>query len=191
MKKLTFTCLSLFVLYAQTAHAQTVYKGVDKQGNVVFSDNPIQGGEKITITPPPPVTMPAVKEIQTTQTTKKDEAVDYKLSITSPQNQQTFNNDVTVVPVLLSLSPKLQPGDRINLIVNGKPYGNYSENLSFELKDFPRGAYTVNAVITSEKDPAIIKAQSDSVTFYQQRAIAKRDVAPNLAPQGKMAPQAP
>ncbi len=190
MRRLLIISLSLLVLYAQAAVAETVYKGIDKQGNIIYSDKPLEGGEKITITPPPPITMPALKETQTT-TKVAPEEVSYKLSITSPQNQQTFTNDITTIPVTLSLTPNLQAGDRINLIVNGQPFGEYSQDLTFTLKDFPRGAYTVNAVITSEKDPSTIKAQSDSVTFYQQRAIAKRDVAPNLAPQGHMAPQAP
>ncbi len=191
MKRLHLLCLSLIVLYAQSVIAETVYKGTDKQGNVIYSDKPLEGGEKITITPPPPIVMPAIQQEAQTKAQAQTATVDYKLTITSPQNQQTFTNDITTVPVTLSLTPKLQPGDRINLVVNGQPYGEYSEGLTFTLKDFPRGAYTVNAVITNEKDPSTIKAQSDTITFFQQRAIAKRDVAPQLAPQGKMAPQAP
>ena len=117
--------------------------------------------------------------------------VDYKLSIISPQDQQTFTNDITAIPVHLALTPKLQPGDRIHLVINGEPFGEYSESLEFVLKEFPRGAYKIQALITAEAEPNTIKAQSNTITVYQQRAIAKRNVGPQLAPQAPMAPQAP
>ncbi len=179
MKRLLLSFLLLLVLYAQAVIAETVYKGVDKQGNVIYSDKPLPNGEQITVTPPPPIEMPTVKETTTqTQSTVVDPNLNYKLAIVSPLNHETFPHSTKDVEVKLSLTPELLPGDRINLIVNGKPYGEYTEGLSFILKEFPRGAYTISAVITSEKDPEKVKAQSDSITYYQQRAIAKQAPPP-------------
>ncbi|MBS0286376.1 MAG: DUF4124 domain-containing protein [Proteobacteria bacterium] len=189
MKTLIKLMLYLLVLYAQAVSADAVYKGTDKEGRTIYSDQPIENGEKITITLPPTFNLPKAPAHETKTTTA--EVVDYKISIIEPHDQQTFTNDIRQVEVKLALTPNLQAGDRINLMVNGKPYGHYSQGLTFTLHDFPRGAYKVNAIITSEQDPDKVKAQSSTIIFYQQRAIAKRDVAPQLAPQGQMAPQAP
>ncbi len=192
MKALQIIFSLLLVLYAQAVKAETVYKGTDKQGNTIYSDQPLENGEKITVTPTPSFSLPPLSPTQTqTEQEATTPVVNYNLSIIAPKDQETFTNDIRSITVNLALTPKLQAGDKIHLVINGEPFGEYSESLTFTLNEFPRGAYKIQAVITAENEAKIIKAQSNTITVYQQRAIAKRNVAPQLAPQAPMAPQAP
>ncbi|MBS0288944.1 MAG: DUF4124 domain-containing protein [Proteobacteria bacterium] len=182
--------LSLILFYTGVS-GETVYKGTDAQGNTIYSDHPMDSNaEKITITvPESSYHLPPVQH--STQSTKnpasEEESIAYNLHIVEPKDQETFTNDITSISVKLSLTPKLHSDDRINLVINGQPYGNYSQSLSFSLNDFPRGAYSIQAVITSVKAPEKIKAQSQTITIYQQRAIARQNVSSNLAPQAPSA----
>ncbi|HQT25719.1 MAG TPA: DUF4124 domain-containing protein, partial [Burkholderiales bacterium] len=45
--------LWFLLLGATTAHAD-IYKSIDSNGNVVFSDHPSKGAEKLTVPPVPP-----------------------------------------------------------------------------------------------------------------------------------------
>ena len=45
----------LLGLWVSAAQAQTVYRVVDAQGNVTFTDNPERGGKAITLAPLPSV----------------------------------------------------------------------------------------------------------------------------------------
>ncbi len=190
MKQLSFYLLAVLVLFAQALTAETVYKGTDANGRTIYSDQPFPNSEKITITttPNPP---PANKPIQSTNTKPAhQEVLDYKVSITEPTDQQTFTNDITSIEVKVSITPKLAPNDRIHLEINGEPFGEYSQATNFVLNQFPRGTYLIQAVITSADYLKTPIAKSQTVTIYQQRAIARRDVGGNLAPQAPMAPQA-
>jgi flagellar hook-associated protein FlgK len=193
MKSAIISLLTMLVLFAQASFAETVYKGTDANGNTIYSDQPIEHGEKIEITVPPGYKLPPVNQNSNQDnnatTTSQDKIIDYKVSIIEPNDQQTFSNDITSIDVKLSIIPKLQESDQVHLIINGQP-GVASNTSTFTLNQLPRGSYSIIAEIFSIKDPTKIRGKSQSVTIYQQRAIAKRDVT-NLAPQAKQAPQAP
>jgi hypothetical protein len=191
MKTLNISLLTVLVLFAQASFAETVYKGTDANGKTIYSDRPIPNGEKIEITVPPAYNSPPINQNFEEETTSQDKIIDYKVSIIEPKDQQTFTNDITTIEVKLSITPALQKSDQIRLIVNGQPFGGASNAPTFVLDQLPRGAYSISAEIFSINDPAKIRGKSQTVTFFQQRAIAKRDVIKNLAPQAKQAPQAP
>jgi hypothetical protein len=182
--------MMMLVLFVQASFAETVYKGTDANGNTVYSDQPIEHGEKIEITVPPAYKLPPVSQ-DNNETPSKDKIIDYKVSITEPSDQQTFTNDITSIEVKLAIDPQLQKSDQVRLIVNGQPFGGASNAPTFVLNQLPRGAYSITAEIFSINDPSKIRGKSQTITFFQQRAIAKRDVIKNLAPQAKQAPQAP
>ncbi len=192
MKQLSSILLPVLVLFAQALIADTVYKGTDANGHTLFSDQPFPNSEKITITPPPPTSQNhSHKQLESTKANPPlPEVIDYKISIVEPTDQQTFTNDITSIEVKISVTPKLAANDRIHLEINGEPFGEYSQATNFVLNQFPRGTYRIQAIITSADFLKVPIAKSQTVTIFQQRAIAKRDVT-NLAPQGKMAPQAP
>lgn len=167
MKKYPFLLPIVLVLYAQAPFAETVYKGTDASGNTVFSDKPLPNGEKIEIAPAqtyaPPPTSTVPQEAETA-------SIEYQVNILEPMDQETFPHSTASIPVKVEISPPLEGGDQIRLLVNGKPYGAASATPAFELTELSRGAYQLKAEIISPQDPAHPKAQSSTITIYQQRA---------------------
>lgn len=161
------------MLFAQVTFAETVYKGKDADGNVLFSDQPLPGSEKIEVQPAQTYTPPPLPNLNQDPNAKKTEGViSYKINIMAPQNEATMTNDIFEIPVLLSVEPNLQKGDKIRLLLNGKQYGPLYDAPNMIIKDLYRGTYQLIAEVISEADPSKIKGQSPAITFYQKRPIA-------------------
>jgi len=182
----------VLLLVSPALLAESVYKGTDANGNVIFSDQPIQNGQKIKVQPlstysPTPV--PA--ENTDTQDNNKNVPVVYELNIITPTNEQNFTNDIVHIEVQLAILPKLQAHDAVRLILNGQPFGEIAHATTFHLNNLSRGIYKLSAEIVSLEDPSTIKAHSDTITFFQQRSVDSNANGNMLAPQAPKGPQAP
>lgn len=169
--------MGLSLLAAFAVQAAVVYKWVDADGVVHFSDQPSPGAEKIYTSsstaaaastprsqggaPQPPRSVAAGGLGYT------------EFSITSPVNDQTFFGD-DVVAVQLNLEPALKPDQSITWRLNGKPLD--SDAAAFSLPHLDRGAYTLAATITDQQTSE--SQTSNTVTFFVRQPSA-------LAPQHK------
>jgi hypothetical protein len=154
---------------AFSVQAGVIYKWVDADGVVHFSDQETPGAEKIytkgsssTATP----RAPAGATAGSYQAPKKAAAtaLDYtEFSIASPTSDQTFFGD-DVVAVHLNLSPALKLNQSITWHLNGKQLDYPPDALSFSLPRLDRGTYALAATITDQQTG---EAQtSNSVTFF-------------------------
>ncbi|MGE3318372.1 MAG: DUF4124 domain-containing protein [Candidatus Berkiella sp.] len=170
MKHFNYTLLTAVALvFFSTAPLAEVYKGKDSQGNIIYSDKPFTGAEKVDVELSPTYTAPPITT--KLEATKKAEPIAYQLSILSPSQDQTFTNEITTITVSVSISPGLQQGDKIQLLLNGQPHGAPTDATSFTLDSLYRGAYTVQAVVINEANPNVPLAKSNDVTFYQKRPM--------------------
>ena len=76
------------------------------------------------------------------------------------------------IPVSLSVTPELQDGDYIQILLNGQPFGQDFYTTSMVLRDVYRGEHQLQAVILNGS--GIELARSDSVTIYVQRPSVPR-----------------
>jgi hypothetical protein len=159
-------CFVLGTLAAFGASATVVYKWVDADGVVHYSDQAVPGAEKIytssaaksgTVVPLPGANQAAKKP--------SGKAAGFtQFAITSPAADQTFFGD-EVVGVNLALAPALSPGQTITWHLNGKQLTDQPPDAtSFVLPRLDRGAYAIAATVL---DQATGESQSTpSVTFY-------------------------
>jgi len=168
MKLVYYTLLAAVVFYTQAPFAD-VYKGQDKNGNTIYSDKPFENSNKIDVNLAPTYTSPPV----TTPLApiKIEAAVSYQVSIVAPTQDQTFTNEITAIEVKVSVTPTLQKGDTIQLLLNGQPHGTPSDSTTFTLQSLFRGAYTIKAQVINETTSQSPIAQSQEVTFYQKRPM--------------------
>ena len=144
--------------------AAIVYKWIDADGVVHFSDQPVPGAEKIItaggstkgiLSQPAPDAPPAEKA-----RTRSLASVD--VAITAPAQGQTFSGGELVTPHL-SVKPEPGRGVTISWSLNGAPVSEAEGSTSFTLPDLPRGSYTLTATLT---DTATGETKSaDPVTF--------------------------
>jgi hypothetical protein len=167
-------------LAAFAVQAAVVYKWVDADGVVHFSDQPSPGAEKIyTSSPSTAAAGSAPSSAAGSRQAPKGAAASglgfSEFSIASPVNDQTFFGD-DVIAVHLNLAPGLKPSQSITWHLNGKQLEFPPDAMSFPLPHLDRGAYTLAATITDQETS---EAQSsNTVTFYVRQPSA-------LAPQHK------
>ena len=166
------TIISVFIgLLAFTANA-ALYKWVDENGEVVYSDKPPQKGAE-ELKPPPLMTTPAVKyKAQPKEEAKKskEDIINYtSFSITSPTENETIRDNSGNISVSLTIDPPLasDKGHYINILVDGKPKISKSTSLTHTLTYIDRGTHTLSAEIRGASGN--MYKSSNSVTIHLHR----------------------
>lgn len=161
--------LSLLVV-AHGAAAE-VYRWVDGDGNVIFSDTPQEGAEAVELgetTVVPAIEVP--REPRPGQSGDGSQrAVAYEsVSIASPANEETLRN-LPTVDVSVALSPPLQArfGHELQLIVDGQPFAEPGTQTTFSLPEVYRGSHTLQAVVLGPDGEEI--ARSPQSVFFMHR----------------------
>jgi hypothetical protein len=150
--------------------ADTLYKWVDAQGNVHYSDKPAPGATRINIPKaatftPPQVAKPAAAGAG--QNNQKAFSGYTAISIVSPQDQATVWN-TTSVTVSVSLTPSLQKGDSVTIALDGAVQTVAGYAATFDNLD--RGTHMITASIVGPTGTV----NAPSVTFYIQRAVQSK-----------------
>lgn len=178
----TFVCLlSIFFIQEQALSKTNVYKQVRPDGQIEYSDKPTQESRQVVLPqiqidlPAAPSSAPEVKINaptlgEETSTIEKQEKINIRIS--SPMDQQVFIAVVTEVPVAVLVEPKLNPLQKIALILDNKPYSEPQNTNAFILKDLERGAHELKAVVLDEQNKVL--ATSVPVIFHQQRHVIKK-----------------
>jgi len=135
------------------AQAAVVYKWVDADGVVHFSDQPEPGAEKVVVTGAPThgilngqVPTPAAAQPEKRKLTGLD---GMEVSITSPVADQTFSG-AEAVTANLEVEPELKPGGPISVswTLDGAPIAEAEGATHFTLPDVSRGTHTLAATLT-------------------------------------------
>ncbi len=165
------------LLAAFGCQAAVIYKWVDADGVVHYSDQASPGAEKIYTSSPAGSTPSSARSGGPPQAPKSAAAsgLGYaEFSITSPSGDQTFFGD-DVVFVNLSLEPALKQNHGITWHLNGKQLDSPANPVAFPLPHLDRGTYALAATITDQDTG---ESQSSSVTFFVRQPSA-------LSPQHK------
>jgi hypothetical protein len=173
------TWLAIGLLTGFTTHAAVIYKWVDADGVVHYSDQSSPGAEKIvTAGSSSPATSSARNATGPIAPPKTAQGgLNYTdFTITSPAPEQTFFGD-DIVPVHLNLNPSLRPGQGITWHLNGQQLDFPPNAVSFALPRLDRGTYSLAATITDQQTSE--SATSNSVTFYVRQPSS-------LAPQSPL-----
>ncbi|MDX1443059.1 MAG: DUF4124 domain-containing protein [Gammaproteobacteria bacterium] len=174
--------LILALLLAPAAMAGT-YKWVDENGKVHYSDKPVEGAEEVKLpelptyegkavaTPRSESAAPAAGE-EEGEDEGSDQPTGYEsFGFISPKEEQVFWNIGLKLPVQLSLSPSLRPGDRVKLFLNGQLKAGPSRSLSYTLDGVHRGTWTIRAVVEDARGSTV--ATAGPVKFFvRQTSVA-------------------
>lgn len=163
----------LLVLLTTTAQAE-VYKSVNADGEVIYSDVPSRGAQPVhvpelpTYTPVPlPVAQPPAAVVQPVVEDSYS-----SFSLTRPHNNETIHpsdDGPGVVNVFVKLEPELmiQDGHRIQYFLDDKPQGKPLARMSTSYPNVDRGTHSVSAAVLDDSGEIIIK--TTPVTIYIRR----------------------
>lgn len=145
-----------------------VYRWVDKDGTVHYSDVPHPDAEELELSEPQTFDSgrPAAPRPAQQKPSGEEEARDYALvQITRPMLDQTFWNVGGRVPVAVNLEPALQRGDSLRLYLDDQPVEDFpSTGTSHVLSEVWRGSHTLRAEVVNASGQ--VQAQSEMVVFH-------------------------
>jgi hypothetical protein len=165
MRRRLFTLVSLL---ASLAVAGTVYKWVDENGVVHYSDQPHSEAKKVEV---PPVqtykgeaSVPATPAAPAAPPASAQPAGDYQgCAIAQPTNDQTFTN-IDSLSIVVRTDPGLRAGDQVFLMLDGQPLnGGKPTGSQFTLSPVGRGTHSVQAVVRNSQGGVL--CQTPGVTF--------------------------
>ncbi|HET8704749.1 MAG TPA: hypothetical protein VFM46_00495 [Pseudomonadales bacterium] len=168
-KWLTLVALAL----VSPVQAKDVYKARAADGSVIFSDKPIPGGQIIHIKDIPTVSLPKAHKGGTITYPLKTTGVQgniaryEKLSITTPENDSTLENQSGEAMVILALKPGLQSGHKYRLVLDGKPIDPPTQKSAFRLNNLDRGDHTLQGQVVDKDGLPVIA--SEVVTIHVHR----------------------
>jgi hypothetical protein len=172
MKNNILNSLLIFSLIASQAVSAALYKGLDAEGKVVYSDTPFEAAEKFT--PPPLSVMDKPKVSPESKADVEEKPAEFKylsFDIVSPTNKQTIRNEPDVT-VTLNLKPGLnsEQGHSIWMLVDGNPVIKESQDLILKLGRLERGAHMLQAQIRDQQGKIVARTRSSGVFIHQSSA---------------------
>lgn len=180
MRKFT-VILPVLLLFGVAASAQ-VYKWVDADGIVHYSDQPAPGAERVDLPSRPSTAAPAAQRprpaaaTQSAATSNRNTApaaapfTYQSLSFSAPVAEETLWNIGGVLDVSISLQPGLRSGDRLKLYFDGE--AREIRSTSFQLQEVWRGEHNLQAEVVDADGKLMIR--SEPMRFYvQQTSIAR------------------
>lgn len=153
------------------ANATVLYKKVDKDGKVTFTDKPSDDAELITVDSKRNfISRPDSDKRNNTQSDKTlapepQESHTYDIfAIDSPVNSQSVRSPNGSVTVFVGISPQLDANHSIRLHLNGQSVGQDQKIPYFSLTDIEEDTYELLAVIINDETEEVIQT-SAPVTF--------------------------
>lgn len=171
------------LLLLPAAHAQEVYRWVDKDGVVHYSDQPGDPSAK-------PVHLSTLNEAESqpvdaptpAEPDAAGPAFEYRsFTLESPTPDQVFQGEgATSIPITLALDGELSPRHNVVVFLDAQRVPGFS-GLSGELPNVARGTHFLRAAILDEQGKALITTAQ--ITFHvRQASVAKPPVGPALRP---------
>jgi hypothetical protein len=150
--------------------ATTLYRWVDSDGVVHYSDTPHPGAEQIQIsgaqtyhgTTPPPAATPAASAAAQSKTAQA-----YQSCAIAQPAPDTALFAPESVDISVRLDPPLRPGDQLTVRVDGQTLQPLGDSLNFQLAQPDRGEHTVSAEVRGSDGTVVCSATA--VSFSVQR----------------------
>lgn len=177
-----------FLVLAPALASTTVYRWVDEQGIVHFSDQPHPGAQKMRVEDAP--TFKATPVAQTPAAGPRpgrSDASEPSCSIDSPSDQQMLMNAYNVNGTI-RMPNDLDPGDRVVLMLDGKALAGAADlSGTFHIPQVDRGAHTLAAQVQAPGGQVI--CQTPQITFYVHQPSVQNPQNPLLrSPQSTVRP---
>ncbi len=166
-----------------------IYKTVDANGNVVFTD--IAPVDRSGVSAPQPVTVEPMNTYEpatapATQDTEPDDATAQgyytQINVISPAPDASVRDNAGNIEVQVALTPVLRAGHRLVLVFDGEDTAIEAVSGVFELTNVDRGTHTAGAKVLDRRGNVLI--ESASTTFNVMR-YATPQAVPTPLPKPK------
>jgi len=169
MNKGNFAVLVATLLLWTTGLSAAVYKTVDAEGNVVYTDEPVGNQKPVDLPPLSTIPPPKYTSSQPSAKTKGSTSGYTKLSIVSPEPDGTLRDNTGAVPVSAGLEPALNvaAGHRFQYYLDGQTQGEPTASNKIVITNVDRGSHNVAVAVIDAEDQEVIR--SNPVPFHLHR----------------------
>lgn len=171
---------SLLLLLLLTGLVQAaIYKTVTKSGEVIYSDTPTKGAERVRLPKLPIYTPPPLPKFVASPAKQPVKSLYNNMTFTEPENDATVRNNLGLVQVSIELDPPLmvQRGHKIQFYLDDKPYGIPVESTAIGFSNIMRGTHSVSAAVIDKEGNSVMSASA--VTFHMHRETINNLKNPN------------
>ena len=158
--------LGLLLTAQAVAQGEPIYRYVDEDGVVHYTDKPPSQNAQPADLPPLRTYTPAELEAVERQLDENDgsnssEKVEKyrELRIVTPSPEETIRGAERIVPVAVTSDPSLVAGHRVQFFLDGEAQAPPALSTSTVFSGVERGTHTVSAAIVDEQGKALIRAQ--------------------------------
>ncbi len=175
MKGIVLFLLTVLPLSA----AAGVYKWVDEDGNIHYSDRPVEQAEDVQFPglfpaakTPAPSNGSADAPLEESPPDAQGGGGAYtQLLVLEPEQNQTFRSDQGEVSIALLLEPALQPGHQFRFSLDGSDIPGQFTSTQMVIRQISRGTHTLQVkIVDAEGNPV---AASNSVNFHMRKASTR------------------
>jgi hypothetical protein len=182
--RLTLACLLLGLVLPASAQ---IYKYTDARGNTVFTDQPPEGqaAQSIELAPTNSIELQVPELPAASPATEVAEAPYSTLQLTDIPDDEAIRANSGTFSVGVLIEPRLRPGHRLRLLLDGQPYGQPSTATHLQLTNIARGEHSLAVEVLSGEQQV---QQSETRTFTVQRVHTSSPALRPPPPAPKPAP---
>ena len=165
----------LLIVFTGTLHA-AIYKHVNEQGEVVYSDTPAPGAEKMKLPEVQTYTPPKVPLIRPDDVPLESE-IYRSLEFIKPLDQSTLRNNLGVIELQLRIDPalKVRENHRIQFYLDNERYGPLADTTNIMMSNIERGEHTLSASVLDESGNVIIASRPVTVHVKRESILHEKD----------------
>ena len=167
-----FRNLLILTLVVVGAAQAEVYRWTDAEGNTIYSDTPHEGAEKVELGETSVVPAYRGKRAASGRAPAAAARHAYQSAvIASPAHEATLRNVQDVI-VSIAIQPPLQGSDRLQLLVDGAPYGAPGRATQVTVTNVERGEHQLQAVVVGGDGAQLLRSPL-SVFFVHKQSVAR------------------
>ncbi|MCZ6640524.1 MAG: DUF4124 domain-containing protein [Gammaproteobacteria bacterium] len=181
--------LASLIMSSGALAASKIYRTVDEDGNVIFTDVPPRGDQaaktveldsfntyesegKTTLRSPDGRELWIIED--ETDEDGPPVVVNYQfLGITSPENDATIRDNAGNLRIAAKISPELRPGHTLRLLLDGSPQQT-SRNPDFYLSNVDRGTHRLAVEVVDELGTVLITSPASVVHMMRHTVLGPK-----------------
>ncbi len=174
MNKLGFLLISLTASLLVLPAQAEVYRQVDEQGNVTYTDDPDKGAEKVEVKPVTTITMPKPETVRKQLEENGEELgksdIYNAVSFVSPSDDQAFHSGSGNIEFQVTSEPPLRPGHRYEVTLDGQPVGQTGSG-SVTVENVYRGTHRAGVHVINGEGERIHTGDQISFTIHRPSVL--------------------
>ena len=172
--------------------AGSIYSWTDESGNLIYGDTPPDNISAEVIDPPKLTVLEGFStRYQTDSVTSSQPAstsapksnapakkvVYTELKVIAPKKDQAIRANDGDVSIALGLSPKLRPGDKIVISLDGKEFSRGTSRVA-NLSNLDRGEHTLIVSVVNRAARSLISSEAVTFNVLRNSALINKPYSP-------------